>query len=90
MGENDLAMAVKSGRADVGLGAKAAASQLNLGFVPLVTERLDLGVSRAAWFEKPLQALFAFARSRRFAEQARALGGYDVTGLGTVTWNDPA
>ncbi|MBK6980755.1 MAG: hypothetical protein IPH30_03890 [Betaproteobacteria bacterium] len=90
MGENDLASAVKSGEADVGLGARAAARPLGLEFLPLVVERLDLGVSRAAWFEAPLQALFAFARGRRFAEHARALGGYDIAGLGTVTWNDPA
>jgi excisionase family DNA binding protein len=89
MGENDLAMAVKAGEADVGLGARAAAIPLGLDFVPLVVERLDLGVSRAAWFEPPLQALFAFARGRRFAEHARALGGYDIAGLGAVTWNDP-
>jgi excisionase family DNA binding protein len=87
MGENDLAMAVRSGKADVGLGARAAALPLGLDFVPLVVERLDLGVSRAAWFEPPLQALFAFARGRRFAEHARALGGYDISGLGNVTWN---
>ena len=89
MGENDLALAVRSGQADVGLGARAAAAPLGLDFVPLVVERLDLGVSRAAWFEPPLQALFAFARTRRFADHARALGGYDVAGLGTITWNDP-
>ena len=89
MGEGDLAMAVKSGEADVGLGARAAAQPLGLDFVPLAVERLDLGVNRAAWFEAPLQALFSFARGRRFAEHARALGGYDIAGLGTVTWNDP-
>ena len=89
MGENDLAMAVKSGEADVGLGARAAAAPLGLDFVPLVVERLDLGVSRAAWFEPPLRALFAFAHGRRFPEHVRALGGYDISGLGAVTWNDP-
>jgi len=89
MGENDLAMAVKSGEADVGLGARAAARPLGLDFVPLVVERLDLGVSRAAWFEAPLRSLFAFAQGKRFAEHARALGGYDIAGLGTITWNDP-
>ena len=88
MGENDLAMAVKSGEADVGLGARAAAAPLALDFVPLVVERLDLGVSRAAFFEPPLRALFAFAKGRRFAEHARSMAGYDVSGLGTVTWND--
>ena len=89
MGENDLAMAVKSGEADVGLGARAAAAPLGLDFVPLLVERLDLGVSRAAWFEPPLRALFAFARGKRFAEHARSLGGYDIAGLGDITWNDP-
>ena len=89
MGENDLAMAVKSGEADAGLGARAAAAPLGLDFVPLVVERLDLGVSRAAWFEPPLRALFAFARGKGFAEHARTLGGYDISGLGTITWNDP-
>ena len=89
MGENDLAMAVKSGAAHVGLGARAAARTLGLDFVPLAVERLDLGVSRAAWFEPPLRSLFAFARGRRFAEHAQALGGYDIAGLGAITWNDP-
>jgi molybdate-binding protein len=88
MGEGDLALAVKNGNADVGLGARAAARPLGLEFVPLVVERLDLAVSRAAWFEAPLQALMAFARGKRFAAQARSLGGYDITGLGRVTWND--
>jgi excisionase family DNA binding protein len=89
MGENDLAMAVKSGAADVGLGARAVARPLGLDFVPLVVERLDLGASRAAWFESPLRSLLAFAHGKRFAEHARALGGYDISGLGAVTWNDP-
>lgn len=90
MGEGDLAMAVRSGEADVGLGARAAAAPLGLDFVPLVVERLDLGVSRAAWFEAPMRALMAFAHGKRFAEHARSLGGYDISGLGAVTWNDPA
>ena len=62
---------------------------LGLDFVPLAVERLDLAVSRAAWFEPPLQALFAFARGKRFAEKARALGGYDLSGAGRISWNDP-
>lgn len=87
--ETDLALAVHAGDADVGLGARAAARGLGLDFVPILVERLDLAVSRAAWFEPPLQALMAFTRAPRFAEQARALGGYDLAGTGTVTWNDP-
>ncbi len=90
MGEGDLAASVKAGEADAGLGARAAAQMLGLDFVPLVVERLDLAVSRAAWFEPPLQSLIAFARGPRFAQKAKALGGYDVSRLGAVTWNDGA
>lgn len=89
MSESDLASAVRSGEADAGLGARAAAAMLGLDFVPLVVERLDLAVSRAAWFAPGLQSLFAFARTKTFAGKAHALGGYDITGLGTVTWNAP-
>ena len=85
--ESDLALAIRSGQGDVGLGARAAARTAGLDFVPLVVEQLDLAVSRAAWFEPPLQALAAFARTRAFAEQANALGGYDVSGFGAVRWN---
>lgn len=87
MGESDLAAAIRLGEADVGLGARAAAELAGLDFVPLVTERLDLAVLRPAWFDPPLQALMAFARSPRFARHAQALGGYDVSSLGAPTWN---
>jgi putative molybdopterin biosynthesis protein len=89
MNESDLASAVRSGEADAGLGARAAAAMLGLDFVPVVVERLDLAVSRAAWFAPGLQSLFAFARTRRFSGKAHALGGYDIAGLGTVTWSAP-
>jgi molybdate-binding protein len=87
--ESDLALAIQHGAADAGLGAQSAAQLFGLDFVPVVTERLDLAVLRGAWFEPPLQSLFAFTRERRFREQARALTGYDVGALGAVSWNDP-
>jgi excisionase family DNA binding protein len=88
MTESDLAAAIQRGEADAGLGVRSAAHLAGLGFVPLVLERLDLAVSRASWFDPPMQRLWAFARSRRFTQHAIALPGYDLAGLGTVTWND--
>jgi excisionase family DNA binding protein len=85
--EQDVATAVAEGRADAGLGIATAAHQARLGFVPLVQERYDLAVWRAAYFDEPMQKLLAFARTRRFADRAAALTGYDVTGLGTVHYN---
>jgi excisionase family DNA binding protein len=88
--ESDLAAAVASGEADVGLGARAVARLFNLDFVPLAVERLDLAVSRGRWFDAPLQSLWKFARSRRFAAHAASLTGYDLAAAGEVTWNDQA
>jgi putative molybdopterin biosynthesis protein len=89
MAGSDLAAAIQAGDADAGLAARSQARLAGLDFVPLVTERIDLAVSRARWFDAPLQALWAFTRSRRFASHAAALGGYDVANAGAVTWNDP-
>ncbi len=85
--ETDAAIAVLEEKADAALGLQAMARQLRLGFVPLVRERFDLLVDRAAWFDPPLQRLFAFCRSEAFADKAAELSGYDISGLGTVHFN---
>lgn len=85
--ESDAALAVLEGKADTTLGLRAMAQQLRLGFVPLVRERFDILVDRAAWFDPPLQRLFSFFRSSAFLDKAAELAGYDVSGLGTVHFN---
>lgn len=87
--ESDVAAAVAEGRADAGIAIAAVARQYRLGFVPLVEERYDLVVWRRAAFEPAVQALLGFARSPAFAAHAETLGGYDVSGLGTVHYNGP-
>ncbi len=85
----DLAMAVQEGKADAGLAVEAVARQLRLDFLPLHRERYDLVVRRRDYFEASFQALLAFARTPRFVERAQDLGGYDVSGLGTIVYNAP-
>lgn len=87
--EADLALAVLNGRGEVGLGLECVAREHGLEFVPLIHERFDLVVWRRLWFEEPLQMLFDFARTDGFAARAAELGGYDVSGLGTVHYNGP-
>lgn len=87
--ESDAAFAVANGDADMALGIAAVARQYRLDFVPLQRERYDLLLRRRDYFEEPLQALLAFTRTTTFADQARALGGYDVEGLGRVMYNTP-
>ena len=85
--ESDAALAVLEGKADAALGLRAMAEQLRLGFVPLLRERFDLLVDRAAWFDPPLQRLSDFCRSSAFLARAAELAGYDVSGFGKVHFN---
>jgi len=85
--ESDAALAVREGKADAALGLHAMAHQLRLGFVPLVRERFDILVDRAAWFDPPLQRLITFCRSSAFLAKAGELAGYDVSGFGNVHFN---
>ena len=87
LAETDLAAAIVDDRADAGVAIEAAARAHGLEFLPLTTERLDLVVRRRDYFEPPVQALLAFARSAEFAAQAAALGGYDVGQTGRVVFN---
>jgi excisionase family DNA binding protein len=87
--ETDLGLAILEGRAEAGLAVEAAARTLKLGFVPLMRERYDLLLRRRDYFEPPIQGLFAFVRGQAFQQRAAEMGGYDVSGLGTVRYNGP-
>ncbi len=87
--ETELGLAVLEGRADVGLGALAVGRQLKLDAIPARDERFDLVMRRRDYFEPPVQALLAFARTPAFRDRAEAMGGYDVSGTGTVRFNGP-
>lgn len=85
--EQDAVLAVSEGVAEVTFGLEAVAQQFGLGFVPLVDERFDIVVDRAAYFEAPIQALLKFCRSAAFRDRASALSGYSLDDLGVVRWN---
>lgn len=87
LSEDDLALSIRQGEADVGVGIEAAARRQGLAFIPLQQEHFDLAMRRRHYFEPALQRLLAFARSERFVRRAEALGGYDVSELGEVVYN---
>lgn len=84
--EADLGAMIVDGKADVGL-AIGAAAMFRLDFISLHEERFDLIVRRREYFEPPVQALLAFARTSAFEIKAGELGGYDVSATGAVVWN---
>jgi len=85
--EADAVAAVIDAKAEAAFGLKCLAHRFRLSFIPLVDERFDLLVSRRAWFEPAFQALLGFCRQPAFAEKAAELGGYDISGFGTVHFN---
>jgi putative molybdopterin biosynthesis protein len=87
--ETEVALAIQDGKADVGFGIAAVARQCRLDFVPLQRERYDIAIGRRDYFQPPFQRLLSFARMTRFVEKAAELGGYDIAGLGQVTYNSP-
>jgi len=87
--QTDVGLAILEGHADAGLAVEAVAHQLRLDFLPLARERYDLALHRRDFFEPPFQALLRFAQSEALAQRAVELGGYDVSGLGTVRFNGP-
>lgn len=87
--ESDIAVAVSEGKADAGFGLGCVAQQFRLGFVPLLRERYDIIVFRRAYFDPAFQTFIEFCRNDVFRARAAELGGYDLSGSGTVRYNGP-
>ena len=85
--EADVAQHVLEGRADAGLAVETVARMHRLDFIPLFRERYDLLAWRREYFEPPMQRLLAFCASASFRRRATEIGGYDLSGLGTVRYN---
>jgi putative molybdopterin biosynthesis protein len=81
---NDVAQAIRAGRADCGIATRAVAAASGADFVPLVWEHFDLVLRQRDYFRPQLQKLFGFMRTSAFAARARELGGYDVSEAGQV------
>lgn len=81
----DVAWMVSHGLADVGVGAKVAASAFGLDFISLQHERYDLVIPRAYLSEAPvLQVLLDTLTTAAFRSEVEALGGYDTRDTGKI------
>lgn len=78
----EVASAVRDGRADAGLGVRAAAADLD--FLPVTMERYDLVVRKECFYTEPIQKCMDVIHSRRFRERVTGMGGYDTADTGTV------
>lgn len=79
-----VAVNIKTGAADCGLGVYAAAGALGLDFVPLARERYDLVIPTAHLQDPKIAAVLEVVRSEAFAARVRALGGYETDWTGRI------
>ncbi len=78
----EVAMSVASGQADTGLGVRAAATALGLGFVPVTWEDFDIVLSGDAL--PAAEPLITALRTPAVQSSINALGGYDLSRAGSV------
>lgn len=81
-----VAVQVLGGKADAGMGIRAAAVALDLDFLPVTTERYDLCIPLQFEDDPRIRALMKTLRSHSFRREVESLGGYDVTPMGQVAW----
>ncbi len=78
----NVAAAVKSNRADTGLGIAAAARALALEFIPLFNERYDLIVPIHIFTSEIFKPVMEAVKDEEFKNSVQALAGYDVSCMG--------
>ena len=78
-----VAVNVLSGAADCGLGIMAAATALNLDFVPLARERYDLLIPDYSFDDPKVDILLSLVKSDHFKKKIKSMGGYetDLSGM---------
>ncbi len=80
----DIAQAIREGRADCGIATRAVAVAAGVDFIPLVWERFDLVLRQRDYFLPSQQSLFSFLGSTAFRSRAKAMPGYDIGETGRI------
>jgi putative molybdopterin biosynthesis protein len=83
----DIAQAIRAGRADTGIATRAVADAAGLDFVSMAWEPFDLVMRQRDYFRPSLQALVKFLHSDELSRRAKEMGGYDMSGSGSVRFS---
>jgi putative molybdopterin biosynthesis protein len=82
-----VASAVKSGVADAGMGIYSASVALELDFIPVARERYDIIIPGEFIKDEKIKAFIDIIKNdRKFRSTVEELGGYDVTHMGEVVY----
>ena len=83
---NDVAQAIRAGRADCGIAPRSVANAAGLEFVPLLWERFDLVIRQRDYFRDPVQTFVRFFHTSALKARAEELSGYDLSDIGRVRY----
>ena len=81
-----VAVAVKSGRADLGMGIAAAAYAMDLDFIPICEEEYQLIIPNELYTSDLLAPLFEVLEMPAFVNKLASMKGYRVQGIGEVVY----
>lgn len=79
-----VAAAIASGRADCGLGIRAAADALQLDFIPLYDELYDLVIPEIHFDSDVFQPVLEVVRDPTFKQAVASLPGYGTQQMGQI------
>ena len=82
--EREAAAAVAMGQAQAAPGARSAAREFGLGFIPLGWEYLDLALEKRTYFRRLFQQLLDRLKQPETRTLAQLLGGYDLGEAGRL------
>ena len=84
--EHEAAATLAMGGADIAPGARSAATEAGLAFVPIGWEAFDFALYRGIFFRTLFQRLLDELKTPATHDLARALGGYDLSEVGKLVW----
>jgi putative molybdopterin biosynthesis protein len=79
-----VAVSVKSGSADTGLGVLSAAKAMDLDFIPVGYESYDFLVYKGNLEDVKIKRFISILKSDEFKEKINKLGGYELDNTGDV------
>ncbi len=82
----EVGLEVLAGRADAGPAIRAAATLLDLDFIPLSWERFDLIIPKDGFFAKSVQQFLDMLHTTLFRNLAESLAGYDLSLSGKMIY----
>ena len=82
----NVAQAVLSGRADAGLGVRAAANAMGLDFIPAGEEEYDLVIPLKYMEDERIKPLLEIIRGDEYKKTVESLGGYGVKNTGKIIY----